>query len=158
MQKIDIRQEAYFPFTFKLFGLILFAFGLLIWTQREWHLIVKILTMFGSFSLGGAIISARYGLIIDPIEKTLLEYVQVLFWRTGKPRAYGSIEKIFINEVTEAAKFQTRTGSVHNVKNQVYKAYIKLDNDEKVQLDKDKKRDRLEERIQNYREELGVIK
>lgn len=156
MNKIDIKQEAYFPFTFKLFALVLFAFGLLIWTQREWYFVAKVLGMISSFSLGGAIISARYGLLIDPFKKTLKEYVQVLFWKTGGERNYGAIDKIFINEVTEAATFQTRTGSIHDVKNKAYKAFIKLDNEEKIQLDRDKKRERLEARVQNYRDLLEV--
>ena len=156
MEKLDIRQEAYFPFTFKLFAMILFAFGLVIWTQREWHVLVKVLIMIGSYGLGGAIFTARYGLIIDPMKKTLKEYVQVLFWKNGKEVPYGTIEKIFINEVTEAATLQTRTGSVHDVKTKVHKAFLKLDNDEKIQLDRDKKRERLEERVRTYRNKLGV--
>ncbi|MDW3192202.1 MAG: hypothetical protein R8G66_07550 [Cytophagales bacterium] len=156
MNKIDIKQEAYFPFTFKLFGMILFAFGLLIWTQREWHFIVKALGMVVSYALGGSIVTARYGLLIDPLKKTIKEYVQVLFWKSGEEKTYGAIEKIFINEVTEAATFQTRTGSVHDVKNKAYKAFLKLDDDEKIQLDRDIKRDRLEERVQNYRDMLEV--
>ena len=71
MNKIDIKQEAYFPFTFKLFGLILFAFGLLIWTQRELYFIAKLRGMITSFALGGAIVTARYGLLIDPVKKTI---------------------------------------------------------------------------------------
>lgn len=156
MEKLNIKQESYFPFTFKLFGLILFAFGLLIWTQREWVFFAKLLSMIASFALGGAILTARHGLLIDPIERTLLEYIQVLFWKIGSSKPYEAIEKIFINEVTEAATFQTRTGSVHDVKNIVYKAFLKLDDGEKVQLDRDKKRDRLENRVQNYRDSLGV--
>lgn len=156
MKKLDIKQEAYFPFTFKLFGLILFAFGLLVWTQREWHLIAKVLTMIASFGVGGAILTARYGVLIDPIEKTILEYIQVLFWESGKAKSYDKIEKIFINEVTEAATFQTRTGSVHDVKNNVYKAFLKFDDGENIQLDRDKNRDRLKQRVQNYREILEV--
>ncbi len=156
MKKLNIKQEPYFPFTFKLFGLILFAFGVLIWTQREWLLIIKLLTMIASFGVGASILTARYGLIIDPVEKTLLEYVQVLFWKNGTTKSYGSIEKIFINEVTEAATFQTRTGSVHDVKNITHKAFLKLNDGETVQLDRDKKRDRLEQRVENYRELLGV--
>lgn len=156
MKKIDIKQKAYFPFTFKLFGLILIAFGLLIWTQREWHFILKGLVMLGSIALGLTLLSARYGLLIDPLKKTFRAYVQILFWRNGKLQKYQSIDKIFINEVTEAAKMQTRTGSVHDVKNQVYKAFIKLDNDQKIQLDRDKKRNRLELRVQQYRDALGV--
>lgn len=156
MKKIDIKQEAYFPFTFKLFSLILFAFGLLIWTQREWHFMAKLLIMIASYGLGSSIFTARYGLTIDPIGKSIHEYTQILFWKTGKVKPYDIIEKIFINEVTESSRFQTRTGTVHDVKNKAYKAFIKLNNDDKIQLDRDKTRGRLEDRVRNYRELLGV--
>ncbi len=156
MKEIDVKQEAYFPFTFKFFAVILLVFGILTWTQHEWHFIIKCLTMVVSFGLGSAILTARYGLWVDPQKKIFKEYLQVLFWKTGEIKSYQGIEKIFINEVVERATMQTRTGSMHDVKNTVYKAFLKLNDDRKIQLDRDKKRGQLEHRVQHYREYLGV--
>lgn len=156
MPKIDIKQEAYFPFTFRIFGLILLLFGLLIWTQVHLSVWVRWLITTGSWAIGICMAVARYGLWVDPESKHFCVYVNILGWKSGKPVPYGSIESIFMNEVTETTTVQSRAGSVYDARNKVHKAFMKLDNGEKIHMDTDKKPERLLERVVSYRKALGV--
>lgn len=156
MPKVDIKQEAYFPYTFRIFGLILLAFGVLVWTQHELHDLVKWLVTIGSWALGLSMASARYGLWVDPEIRKFCVYVNILGWKSGKPINYEHIESIFINEVTESATVQSRAGSVYDFNKKVHKAFMKLDDGEKIHMDTDKKAERLKERVESYRQALGV--
>ena len=149
MSIVDIKQESYFPFTFKLFGMVLFIFGLAIWTQNL-PVIAKWLIMVGSYLSGLLMITTRYGLRFDAEKRTYFPYLWLLGWKSGKEQSYNQIEKIFINEVTKSATVQTRTGGSYNSKSKVFKAFMKLDTGEKIHLDTDKRKERLEKRVTDY--------
>ncbi len=156
MAVLDIKQESYFPFTFKLFGLIAISFGFLIWTQREMLFILKALIMFGSVLVGLLMATARHGLWIKPKSRTYCEYVWLLGWKVGKVVTYAGIEKIFINEVTDEANVQARSGLSYTVRDMKLKAFLKFDDGKKIHMDTDKNKDKIEARVRRYRETLGV--
>ena len=107
--------------------------------------------------LGLILITAHYRLriSIDPVEYHL--YIWLLGFKTSKPVKFNSIEKIYTNEVTEENTLTGRSGVSIDVRKHVLKAYAKLDNGEKLHLDTDRKKERLDKRLAEYREFLKPI-
>ncbi len=151
---LDIKQEYYFPFTFRLFGLVLITLGVFIWTQPMAPYLKSVITIF-SWCLAALLITMRYGLWIDSSSKQYKIYLWVLGIKKGKTATYVELEKIYINEVREAASFQTRTSS-YIANTTIFKAFLKLEDETKIHLDSDRKREKLEERVEHYRDALKI--
>ncbi|SMD35070.1 hypothetical protein SAMN04488029_2324 [Reichenbachiella faecimaris] len=157
MQTVDIKQESYFPHNFKIFGGVL-IFGalasLLISTDIS---LVSVLVSLLLVLLGVLMIFVRYGLRIDPGTKTYTEYTWLLGLKLGQPESFHFIDKFYINQVTEQALATTRTGAKFDIKNRIFKAYIRLDNGEKLHLDTDKNEETLTRRLTQYKNILGSV-
>ncbi len=153
---LDIKQEAYFPFTFKLMGVLLFLFAVLQWVA-ELPFVVKILITLIAPLLGLAMITTRYGLRIDVDKGEYTVYTWLLGMKTGRAMPFKYIEKIYINEVTESATVTARSGLASDVHKKVYKAFMKLDTGEKVHLDTDRRLERLEARVSDYETALNSL-
>lgn len=146
---IDIKQEYFFPIMFRLFGGILILSGLLVFMTKP-HSVVNYLIILLLIIVGVVMILLRYGLTIDSENKTYRIYTTVFGLRFGKDHAFNYIEKYYINAVDISTMMTTRSGLTHDIKKSVFKAYMKLDNGEKIHVDTDRSKDRLEVRVLNY--------
>lgn len=154
--KLEIKQEPYFPFTFKIFGAIL-CFSSLFVMISTLPVILKGVAIAVVIGLGTVLISAYYGLIIDANSKTFTSYVWVLGFKVGQPVKFHSIEKCYVNHVEEVAKVTSRSGRSSKVSKWIFKAFLKLDSGEKVFLDSDKNKEDLYRRIEDYKKIIGVL-
>ena len=159
MNEIDIKQESYFPLNFKIFGGII-IFGSLLFSissNFESVTVLKLIISLAFICLGIFLISARYGLKINIENNSYTVYTYILGFKAGQPTMFNYIEKFYINQVTEKALATTRTGAKFDVKNTIFKAFIKLDNGEKIHLDTDNSEIALEKRVADYRKSLKSI-
>ncbi|MEM9326217.1 MAG: hypothetical protein AAGA85_11195 [Bacteroidota bacterium] len=156
MSELDIKQEAYFPFTFKIFGvLLIFGCFLVSVTQISW--LLKSLLIPILFLLGLAVIFARYGLKVSLKEKTYLIYVGILGLKFGKPTPFNCIQYFFINEVTEKAVVTAMSGRASEVSKKTHKLFMKLDDEEKIHVDTHKDRQALETKLAEYKKVLNDL-
>ena len=151
---LDIKQEYYFPFTFRLFGLILILFGVMIWTQpmSDW---LKACITAVSWILAATISTMRYGLWINTSTREYAIYTWILGLKRGEAIPYKEIEKIYVNKVNQTATVQTRVTSFTSNQN-LFKAFLKFDDETKIHLDTDRNRERLLTRVKRYRAILKV--
>jgi hypothetical protein len=146
---LDIKQEHFFPLHFRFFGILVLISGVIVWTSNQTSILV-ILVAITCILLGILIITARYGLLINASKRTYQVYTWLLGIKSGKINSFTSIEKIFINDVKEGSTMTSWAGQRLTVSEKVYKAFVKLDNGEKIHLDTDKNQDRLQERVNSY--------
>jgi hypothetical protein len=161
--KIDIKQEYLMPFHLRVLGYFLIVFGtlgviisLMILLQSgsyDW-----LLWLSPVFVLIGAFISvSHYRLIIDPKEKTYTVATRMPFITSGKPESFNYISKIYVNPVKETTTYTTRGAIRHDSTKELYKAFMKLDDGEKIHLDTDRDKSALESRVDDYILKLGDI-
>jgi hypothetical protein len=153
---IDIKQEAYFPLQFKFFGALIAFGGLVLPNIQNFH-IFSILLGLVMLIVGLAMMTTRYGLKIDPDTRSYTIYTWLLGFRIGKPVPFQKIERFYINQSTESMQMTTRGNQVFDIDKQVFKAFMKIDNGDKIHVDTDKSRDRLESRIQDYQKSLADL-
>jgi len=151
MQTFDIKQESYFPPNFKIFGGLLIFGSLLLLGSVDTITWLRSILSITIFLLGIAMIFTRYGLMVDVINKTYTIYTLLYGFKIGEPVAFVFIDKFYINQMTEQALATTRTGAKFDVRKKVFKAYMRLDNGEKIHLDTDKDKNQLEKRINAYK-------
>ena len=153
---IDIKQEWLLPLPFRMVGVALMALGSILcfrqvmtWLELSspsWNILIGL----ALFILGTLIASTHYRLRIHTEDKWLLVYVWILGIKSGKPVHYNHIDKIYINRVLQSRGVSSYTGHRNEVRETLYKAYLKLDNGEKVHLDTDKDEAKLAERVEGY--------
>jgi hypothetical protein len=147
---IDIKQEPYFPFTFRLLGIILIVTSPLIYISQP-HYIAMYLLMILLPIVGFILLTSRYGLLIDTQEKSYTIYTWILGRKFGNPKSFRNIEKFYVNEVTDSMVMTTRAGIQHDIKKRTHKAFMKLDNGDKIHVDTDSNYDKLNQRVEDYR-------
>ena len=169
---IDVKQEAYLPITFRIAGFIVLAFGLKILFEHlsflfngtlfnllanDFLFLLKLLAGPSLTILGLIMLTAHYRLQIDPSQKTYCIYVWLLGLKSGKDLKFNYISKIYINQVTEKGMFTSRGGIQHDIRDKMYKAFLKLDNGEKIHLDTSKTEDQLNSKIEVYISKLNGL-
>ena len=162
MKVLDIRQEYLLPQPFRIFGFTLMVLGAGLIIQGTLLLISSQAFSWGypgglSLLIIGALISlTHYRLSIDPVKKTFLEYTWVLGAKKGDERSYNSIERIYVNRVLQSTRMSSFTGHPRELKEYLYKAFLKLDNGDKIHLDSDTDETKLLNRVQEYERYLRV--
>lgn len=151
MRMLDVKQESYFPQNFKIFGVILVFGSIMTLAIAPSISAVRVIVTLLIILLGVSMIFTRYGLKVDPNKKTFTIYTLLFGFKLGKPEPFNFIDKFYINQVTEQSLATTRTGAKFDLKNKLFKAYIRLDNGEKVHLDTDKSEEKLNIRLNQYK-------
>lgn len=158
MNIIHIKQEPFFPLTFRLFGFGLLVGGLLFIIPLTPEYEITDVVIGVALLLGGLIlISARYGLLINVSERTYQVYSWWLGYKAGETENFGSIEKFYINRIKETNAISTFSGSVSEVSNFTYKAYMLLDTGEKVHVDTHRSEEKLTEKVRSYEEKAAPV-
>lgn len=160
---LDIRQEYILPIPFRVFGFFLVLIGLgasasfgFSWFSGgafSWWVPAGIILAV----LGGAIAFSHYRLAIDTGVKTVNVYVWVLGFHQGSPTSFECIDLIFVNRVLQSTRMSSYTGHPSELKEFLYKAFIRLDTGEKIHLDSDKNEEVLEGRLKKYVNQLGSL-
>jgi len=150
MNELDIPQESYFPFTWKILGALLIPVALIVLSLNT-ALILKVFLSLLLTALGLMMISTRYGLRVDLDKRTYVVYTWLLGFRIGKPESFQYIEKYYINSVKEQAILNARSGLSSTISKEVFKAYMKLDTGEKIHLDTHRDRSILEAKLDVYK-------
>ncbi len=155
MQLIRIKHNYVLPKQFRFFGVVSFLVGAIFFTQ---HIdAIGLLVLVIATLLGTLMLTSRYGLILDPSQKCYKEYTQLLWIENGTWTPYTNIEKVFINEIHESERMVTRSGAKFDFKARSFRAYLKFDGGEKIELDNDKSKERLLARVAKYNELLSTI-
>jgi len=163
-ETINIRQEPYFTLPFKLiaitiiFSVIFFYYQQLDYS-RTFNIIVwlKIISSIIAIPICVILLTAHHGVLIDKTHKSVLVYVWILGFKTGTPKYFNYIERIYINGVKLSSRKTTSTGRIVIFKDYVYKAYIALDDGEKIHLDTDKSEEKLITRIEGLKKNIGSL-
>jgi RNase P/RNase MRP subunit p29 len=134
---------------FRLFGGVLVLAGPLTYLSQP-HIIPYYFLIVILLLVGFSMIFLRYGLRINVEDRKYQIYTQCFGLRFGRFESFGYIEKYFINEVNCTTVMTTGAGIRHNIRKSAFKAYMKLDNGEKVHVDTDRNYEKLKSRIENY--------
>ncbi len=95
-------------------------------------------------------------IIIDMNKKEIFDGVWTMGKRLGKPTPFNEIEKIFINKVKTKKTMYSISNQQNIVTNHEFRAYLKLDNGEKLFLISHPIEDTLEEKVTKIRKKLGI--
>jgi len=163
MAIINIKQEYLLPFHIRIFGILLVVFGLLGFGisllilvnegKQDWLIWLSPLL----FILATFITFTHYRLIIDPDHRTYTVLTRMPLIKSGQPEQFNHISNIYINPVKETTTYTTRSAMRYDSTKQLYKAFMKLDNGEKIHLDTDSDEQKLEGRVDKYIEALGGV-
>ncbi|MEJ2003934.1 MAG: hypothetical protein P8X57_03000 [Cyclobacteriaceae bacterium] len=160
---IDIKQEFLLPFHIRVLGFFLMFFGVLgigvglyllfRFGQSDWLIwLSPIFAILGSY-----IFFSHYRLEIDPHRKTYTVVTKMPFLKSGKPEHFNYISRIYINPVKETTTFTSRAAMRYDSTKQLYKAFMKLDDGEKVHMDTDSDEKKIRQRVDGYIRELKAV-
>lgn len=150
-----INQGRSLPWTFRFIGVIaVFALIMIVIQNLPEHLAIWI-SIALSFLLPAIWFSNKI-LTIDNSSKEIHEGYWIMGYKTGKPRKYQSIEKIFVNKVKTSQNMYSQANHGHTTSGVEYHAYLKFDNDEKVFLVSNGDEKKLGEKVTKIREKLGI--
>ncbi len=154
MNKIDIRQEHCLPQTFRLFGFGVIIGGLtfiLPIPANDAQSLINLSIGIGLILIGLLMATTRYGLKINFTDPSYTVYIWYLGVKSGKPVKFNRIEKFYIKAVTETTSISNFYGAKRDYNKQVFKAYMLLDNEEKIHVDTHKNEDKLIEKVKHYK-------
>ena len=146
-QKINIVTQHYFPFQFIALGIGLMITGVISSGLQP-------LLGVGLIILGIIFTSTHYRLRIDVGRKTYKNYLWLLGYQKGEELTYQQIDYIYINQadMSSGYGFATRI----NVTDTVYKAYLKLLDDESIFIGESKKEERLMKKVKKISSALKL--
>ncbi len=160
---LNIRQEYILPLPFRVFGFFLVLIGLgasgttgfnwIAGNSFSWWIPGGVLAAL----LGGAIAFSHYRLEIKTDIRTIDVYVWILGFHHGSPSPFQYIDRIYINRVLQSTRMSSYTGHPSEMKEYLYKAYLKLDDGEKIHMDTDNNEEVLMQRVKNYVAQLGKL-
>lgn len=150
-----INQGRTVPLTFRLVLMGLIIAGI-VWIMGNLPEIIAILLAI-IFSLMIPMLWFSYQIIIiDPETKEIHYGTWIMGYKSGKPKKYTSLEKIFINRVKTSQNMYSQTNHGHTVRGIEFHAYLKYDGEEKIFLASDDDEKRLEDKMIKIREKLGL--
>jgi hypothetical protein len=150
---ILIKQGFYLPRNFRLFGIFIFLFGIGLMANNISPL--SIIGGIAGLTLGFICFTTNSRLEIDIANRTFHDYIWILGLKTSKPERYISVDKIFINRVKSSTRTHSFTGKVNSFQDIYFKAFMKLDNGEKIFLQESKNIDQLLKYITDYAKRLN---
>jgi hypothetical protein len=149
-QKVDIKGARIFPFPFMVLGtgFLLAGMGVMI----IYPVISFILIVFGL-----SIVTAFEGTEIYPASHRYREYNSFLFLKTGRPKSFQGIEKIFINSGRVTQRIYTaHTTSSSSFSNVEYNAYLKFSEGVKVFLFSGRNKNRMMRKAEDLARSLNT--
>lgn len=154
MRKVMINQGRTVPLTFRFVGIgIVFVIVVKVLQHFPENTAILITIPF-SFLVPMLWFSSTV-LTINPETKEFHLGTWAMGFKTGRPKPYNHIEKIFINKVNVSQTMNTRANS-HTTSHVEYRAFIKFDNEEKHFLVSNKSEKKLEERVAEIKKKLGI--
>lgn len=135
--QFDFKFGFLLPWTFRfLGGLLILASILLIQKSSGLSLLLGPPGLIMLFSSEGT--------EINHTERLYREYTSFIFFKTGKFKAYQSIDKIFINQNQQSQKmYSTHTNQSSTFNSVIFNGYIKFASGEKVHLKAEKNKAKL---------------
>jgi len=95
-------------------------------------------------------------LTIDNDSKEIHQGYWIMGYKTGKPKKYQSLDKVFINKVKTSQSMYSQTNRGHTMKGVEYHAYLKYDGEKKLFLASDPMEKKLEQKMTKISEKLGL--
>jgi len=156
---INIKQEAYLPLSFRMGGYFLVILGLLRLVSTiviDFSLMAALLGLV-LILVGAILITAHYRLEINVSDRTYHDYVWLLSAKTGSVTSFSYVHKIYINQLKQKTGYHSRSGRRFESSDVIYKAFMKLDNGEKVHMDTDVNEEELDKRVKKIIAQLGDL-
>jgi hypothetical protein len=147
-KKIDITCGKLLPWHFRVLAIGIIGTGIV---MGNYSTVIAALSIL----VGISMLTATEGTEIYPTNKTYREYNSFFFARSGKLLKYNTIERIFINSSRVKEIMHTaHTSQSSTFVNTEYRAYLKLDNGEKILLTKKRNKDSLLQQMKKVADEL----
>ncbi len=150
-----INQGRSVPLTFRLVAMGL-VIALIVWIIQNLPEMIAILSAIAFSMLIPMLWFSFQILTINPESKEIHYGTWVMGYKSGKPKKYTSLEKIFINKVKTSQNMYSQTNKGLTVRGVEFHAYLKYDEGEKIFLDSDQDEKRLEDKMIKIREKLGL--
>jgi hypothetical protein len=156
---IDIKQEPYLPLSFRIGGYIIIIFGLLriVSTIAVNFNLMAVLLGAALILIGSILITTHYRLEINLTNKTYTQHTWLLSVKLGSPENFDFVDKIYVNQVKESTGYSSHGGKRYESKDILYKAFMKMDDGEKVHIDSDKNEEELNKRVNKIIALLGDL-
>ncbi len=95
-------------------------------------------------------------IVIDMEKKEIFDGVWTMGKRLGTPIPFNRIEKIFINRIKTKQTMYSLSNKQNILVDHEFRAYLKLDNGEKIFLISHPLEEKMEEKVTKIREKLGI--
>ena len=126
--KIDVKFGSLFPWPFRFIAVIVLLVALSL-------ILEKTFLAIGLMLIGGFILSGAEGTEINRAEKSYLDYKSFLFVKSGDKKKYSGIEKIFVStSKTKQHLYTAHTNHSSTYENVEFNGFLKLNDGEKIQL------------------------
>lgn len=137
------------------FGISLFiAFAIVLIYQHTMGNLAVLIAVFLTILLIPTWFS-KYVLEIDTESRSYANLIQILSYSSGKRIAFGAVEKIFINECRVAQTIHRySTGAPATFRNVEYRAFLKLENGDKIFLLRKREADKLKKHLEDLANSL----
>lgn len=150
-----INQGRSVPLTFRLVGMLI-VFAVVVFAMNNLPEMFAILSAILLSLLVPMLWFSFQIITIDPETKEIHYGTWLMGYKTGKPRKYNSLEKIFINKVKTSQKMYSQANHGHTTRGVEFHAYLKYDEDKKIFLASDKDEKKLEDQMIKIRKKLGL--
>ncbi len=150
-----INQGRTVPLTFRLVGMVIVIVAVVFSMQIFSEVLAILLAMVLSLIVPMLWFSFQI-ITIDPSAQEIHYGTWLMGYKTGKPKKYHSLDKIFINRVKTSQTMYSRSNTSHTAKGVEYHAYLKFNEEEKIFLASDKDEKRLEDKMIKIREKLDL--
>jgi hypothetical protein len=125
--KVDIKAGLLFPFPFLVIGAGLFVAGVIGLTSSPYAGVLILISI--------VVLTAFEGTEINTQARTIREYYAFLFFKIGSRAHYKKLEGISIHSAKVSQRLHApRTSKSSTFTHVEYRAYLKLDDGEKIML------------------------
>ena len=145
---MDIKGEAYFHWPFKLVAVLVIVAAVPVFGNSP----IASVVMAG---ISIVVLTAYYGVSIDKNKRTCKEYVWLLGWKSGDVEQFEEVQYLFVKPVTVTRTYNTRVQS-STVRTEEYIGFLKLSNDEKIELVRSSRKTKVVEVLRKVKAYLGT--
>nr|AIA11877.1 hypothetical protein [uncultured bacterium] len=147
---VDVRFGSLLPWAFHFLAGLAILVALVTGIHNLW---ITLILLTGALF----VFTSAEGTQIDPEAKRYREYTALFFVKTGEWIPYDEIERIFVNRNKVRQRTSAyRTGQTSEFVYEEYSAFLKLNDDETVQLKKFKSKEKILRLAKEWAAQLNV--
>lgn len=148
MKPFDFKVAPFFPSNFSIAGWIFVGIGVL-------AILVNFWVAIGMLLAGIVFATTQYRMTIDPVAKTIKDYVWFLGFKNGETVGYDNIEYLFLKKSRQSQTMNGRVSS-STIHTEVYDGYLRISEQQKFHLGTSMTHDTMLAKLHGLAKQLNV--